>query len=70
MKIKPLSGHRQEGTESLKVIVTVKSSGCLQIGFGLLIIDYISGVYIVPNTLKNFLGPHFNFLKSFQIFYL
>ena len=27
--------------QGLKVIVTVKSSGCLQIGFGLLIIDYI-----------------------------
>ena len=30
----------------LKVIVTVKSSGCLQIGFGPLIIDYISNCFI------------------------
>ena len=31
---------------AFKVIVTVKSSGCLQIGFGPLIIDYICNVLI------------------------
>ena len=30
----------------LKVIVTVKSSGCLQIGFGPLIIDYTCNFFI------------------------
>ena len=33
---------------SLKVIVTVFSSGCLQIGFGVLIIDYICNFLIWP----------------------
>ena len=32
----------------LKVIVTVKSSGCLQIGFGPLIIDYTCNFFIWP----------------------
>ena len=47
---KALKWTQTRGTESLKVIVTAISSGWLQIGFGLLIFDYISGVYIVPNT--------------------
>ena len=40
-----------DNSSTLKVTVTVFSSGCLQIGFGVLIIDYICNFLIWPPWL-------------------
>ena len=45
------------GKISLKVIVTIFSSGCVQIGFGVLIIDNICNFLVLVIPISKFASP-------------